>query len=390
MNLLPWEYGVRNLLRNPARLGLGGVGAALVVLLVLTAGAFVRGMSGSLRASGRPENVILLGVGSQESIERSEIPRAAASQVAGGVPGIRTRMGRSYVSPEVYIQANFKDGPDPDGPDRPAVLRGVTSAAFLVHAEARIVEGRAPRTGRDELLVGRLAGVRMGLPDRRLAIGETLYLDGRPWTIVGRLAAPGTVMDAEVWCDLTDLQVATRRESLSAVVITLDEGADFADVEAFTTLRLDLEMTAMGEQEYYGVLSRFYAPVQAMVWITAGLITLGGVLGGLNTMYAAFASRIREIASLQAVGYSRSAVMVSLVQESVLVAVAGTLVACAAALVALDGLAVRFSVGAFEMTIDGVVLAGGLLAGLALGVIGALPPAWRCLKPPIAEALRAA
>jgi putative ABC transport system permease protein len=390
MTLLPWEYGVRNLLRSPARLGLGSAGAALVVLLVLTAGAFVRGMSRSLQSSGQPDNVILLGVGSQESIERSEIPRAATSQVAGGIPGIRTRMGRSYVSPEIYLQANFKDGPDPDGPDRPGVLRGVTSTAFLVHPEVRITAGRAPRTGHDELLVGRLAGVRMGLSDERLAIGQTLHLDSRPWTIVGHMAAPGTVMDAEIWCDLTDLQIATRRDSLSAIVLTLGEGGDFADVETFTSLRLDLEMTALREQDYYGVLSRFYAPVQAMVWITAGLIVLGGVLGGLNTMYAAFASRIREIASLQAVGFSRPAVLLSLIQESVLIAVAGTLLASAVALVLLDGLAVQFSVGAFEMTIDGPVLAGGLLAGVALGVIGAVPPAWRCLSPPISEALRAA
>jgi putative ABC transport system permease protein len=270
------------------------------------------------------------------------------------------------------------------------VLRGVTSTAFLVHPEVRITAGRAPRTGHDELLVGRLAGVRMGLSDERLAIGQTLHLDSRPWTIVGHMAAPGTVMDAEIWCDLTDLQIATRRDSLSAIVLTLGEGGDFADVETFTSLRLDLEMTALREQDYYGVLSRFYAPVQAMVWITAGLIVLGGVLGGLNTMYAAFASRIREIASLQAVGFSRPAVLLSLIQESVLIAVAGTLLASAVALVLLDGLAVQFSVGAFEMTIDGPVLAGGLLAGVALGVIGAVPPAWRCLSPPISEALRAA
>jgi putative ABC transport system permease protein len=389
MKLLPWEYGVRNLLRSPLRLVLASSGAALVVLLVLTAGAFVQGMNGSLQSSGRAENVILLGVGSQESIERSEISPAAASQAAAGIPGIRQRMGRHYVSPEIYLQANFKSETQPDAPDRPAVLRGVTSAAFLVHPDVRIIEGRAPRTGHDELLVGRLAGVRMGLSDERLAPGRSLYLDGRKWTIVGRMAAKGTVMDAEIWCDLTDLQVASRRRSLSAVVLTLEDPDLFSGVVAFTTLRLDLELTAMRENQYYAVLSRFYAPVRVMVWITAGLIILGSVLGGLNTMYATFASRIREIASLQAIGYSRRAVLLSLVQESVLIAIAGTLAASAIALALLDGLAVRFSVGAFEMNIDGMVLAGGLAAGVLLGLVGAIPPAVRCLRPPIAEALRA-
>jgi putative ABC transport system permease protein len=55
----------------------------------------------------------------------------------------------------------------------------------------------------------------------------------------------------------------------------------------------------------------------------------------------------------------------------------------------LDGVAVRFSMGVFGMTVDSLVLAMGLGAGVMLGLIGGLPPAWRCLKLPIAEALKA-
>ena len=73
--------------------------------------------------------------------------------------------------------------------------------------------------------------------------------------------------------------------------------------------------------------SSFFRPIQLMVWTTAILIATGGLLGGLNTMYAAFASRVRELGALQAMGYSRLAVVVSLVQESLLATVAGALAA---------------------------------------------------------------
>jgi ABC-type antimicrobial peptide transport system permease subunit len=106
-------------------------------------------------------------------------------------------------------------------------------------------------------------------------------------------------------------------------------------------------------------------------------------------MYAAFASRVRELGALQAMGFSRLAVIVSLVQESVLATTAGSLAAAAAALALLDGLAVRFSLGAFGLVVDGPVLVAGLAAGLILGVIGALPPAWRALRMPIPDALKA-
>ena len=46
--------------------------------------------------------------------------------------------------------------------------------------------------------------------------------------------------------------------------------------------------------------------------------------------------------------------------------------------------------GVFGITVDASVLALGLLAGLMLGVVGAAVPAWRCLRRPIPEALRAA
>ena len=52
MRLLPFAYAVRNLGRSPSRLFLSVAGAAMVVLLILVAGGFVRGMSTALRATG--------------------------------------------------------------------------------------------------------------------------------------------------------------------------------------------------------------------------------------------------------------------------------------------------------------------------------------------------
>ena len=144
----------------------------------------------------------------------------------------------------------------------------------------------------------------------------------------------------------------------------------------------------MEETDYYAALAAFFRPVQWMVIVTAILIAMGGVLGGLNTMYAAFASRVREIGSLQTLGYSRSAIMISLVQESILATSMGAIIACCLGWWLLDGLVVQFSMGAFGIDVTATVLALGLLAGLLLGLVGAMVPAWRCLAKPIPEALR--
>lgn len=388
MQLLPFDYSVRNLGRSPMRLVLTMLASTLVVLLVLTAAAFVGGMAKSLESKADQSNVILMAAGSEESLERSQIPGSAAGVVAASLPGIKTRLGVPYVSPEIHAAILVKDRKT--SPDEwHAVVRGFTADAFLVHPRVHIVEGRMPRQGKDEIMVGGLASDMMGVPDSRLGIGKSLWFDNRAWTIVGRFVARGTVLDCEVWVPLTDLQTATKRETVSCIVVSL-EGAEVGDVDVFTKQRFDLGLTSISEADYYSSIMKFYKPVHAMVWTTALLIGLTGLFGGLNTMYAAFAARARELGMLQSLGFSRTAIMLSLIQESLLTSAAGTLLGSILGLLLLDGKAVRFSMGVFQLVVDYQVLLVGAAAGLLMGILGALPPAWRCLRLPINEALKAA
>ncbi len=172
------------------------------------------------------------------------------------------------------------------------------------------------------------------------------------------------------------------------MVLTLGD-AEFADVDEFAKQRLDLELSAISESDYHASLTKFYRPVHMMIWTTAMLIAMAGFLGGLNTMYAAFAARVREFGALQSLGFSPAAIVVSLIQESLLAASAGTLLGAVVGLAVLHGHSVRFSMGVFQLTVDQHVLLMGLVAVLAVGIVGALPPAWRCLRMPITEALKA-
>ena len=385
---LPLDYALRNLSRSRVRLAATLLGAVLVVLLVLAAGGFVRGMQRTLAEHrGLHDNVIILGTGSEEGIERSQIDASVAGQAAASIAGIRTEHNTVFASPEIHAALPVRADAD-DPTDRQAVMRGVRPVALLVHPEVEIVEGRAPLAGRDEIMLGALAPARLGLPDERLAVGNTLRFDNRDWTITGRFSAPDTVMDAEVWIPLTDLQIATKRESsVSCVIVTLDR-ATFADVDLFAKSRLDLEIAAIRESDYYASIAAFFRPIRVMILTTAVLIATGGILGGLNTMYASFASRVREVGMLQALGFTRRAIIASLAEESVFIAACGALIACVIALATLDGVAVRFSMGAFTLTIDPPVLLAGLATGLIVGLVGAVPPAVRCLRLPIAAALR--
>ncbi|MEO0016936.1 MAG: hypothetical protein RLZZ522_219 [Verrucomicrobiota bacterium] len=381
--MLPFTYALRNLFRDKSRLLQTIGGSALVVLLVMAAAALNHGMKQVLAASGSPLNVILLGAGSEESIQRSEIPERTAGIAEAAVNGVAKVLGTPAVSTEIQYMTYLTTGTS----HRSAgVFRGVTPQALLVHPQVRLLDGHFPNAG--ELMVGRLAWRKLHLAPGDLKPGTKVRLDGSEMTICGTFAAPGTVLESEVWATLSDVRMLAQRETVSCVTLRLEKPEDFAEADLFSKQRLDLELTALRESDYYAALTEFFGPLRLMTWITAGLVAAGAVFGGLNTLYAAFASRIKELATLQAIGFSRRVILLSLIQESLLACLAGTLLASALALLLLDGLTIPFSIGAFTVTITPQIAVTGLLTGALLGILGALPPAFRCLKPALPVALR--
>lgn len=380
--MLPLGYASRNLLRSPGRLAQLVIGSGLVVALICLAAAFDTGMAKGLAATGDPRNVIILGAGSEDSVERSEVSAATPGIIAASVAGLARIGGEAAVSPEVVY--NGLIGPADGAPAR-ALIRGITPMALAVHRSVRLIEGHLP--GPDEVLVGVRAATLLGCADSDLAVGKELHFEDRSLRISGRFIAPGSVLEAELWMDLGDLMTATRRTTLSSVVVRLGEGGDFGEIDLFCATRLDLELVALAEDAYYDKLDAFFAPIALMTWITAALVAAGAIFGGLNTYYAAFAARMAELATLQAVGFRRWMILISLVQEGILATILGTLVALTALMVGCDGLGVSFSTFVFTLSIGDDVLLLGLASGLTLGLLGTLPPAWRCLTTPLPKAL---
>ena len=381
--MLPFNYAVWNLFRSKTRLLQTIGGSALVVLLVMAAVAINAGMKRVLSASGSPHNVILVGAGSEESIQRSEVPETTAGIAEAAVPGIHESLGVRAVSNEIHYM-NFTELEG--GVKKQAMFRGVTPQALRVHPEVRVIEGGFPSAG--QVMAGRLAWRKLGLTEGDLKPGKSITLDGQQLAISGIFAAPGTVLESEIWATLGDLRVLAKRETVSCVVLRLENPDDFSEADLFAKQRLDLELSALRESDYYARLSTFFKPLRAMTWITAGLIAAGALFGGINTLYAAFASRVREMATLQAIGFGRGSLVASLIQESTLACLTGALLASVIAVLLLDGRTIPFSIGAFTLEVSPGVAVSGVLTGLLLGLIGALPPAIRCLKPALPTALR--
>ena len=186
-----------------------------------------------------------------------------------------------------------------------------------------------------------------------------------------------------------DLQAALKRQDLSLVAVSMESPQAIADVDLFCRQRLDLELKAVSESAYYADLQKHYRPVRMLGWIVVCLVAGSGIFAGLNTMYGAVVGRIRELATLQAIGFRRRAILLTLIQEATLLSCCGAIIACLLGLLFVNGTAVRFTMGAFMLRVDSIGIAIACSTAAMLGIIGAIPPALKAMRLPVVEAIKA-
>jgi len=152
---------------------------------------------------------------------------------------------------------------------------------------------------------------------------------------------------------------------------------------------------SLREPEYYakqaGVLSTL---INVLGYTVASFMAVGATFGALNCMYSAIASRQVEIATLRAIGFGGTPVVVSVMIEALLLALLGGAVGGGLAYLYCDGASLStlnfntFSQVAFDFRVTPGLLLRGLAWALIIGAAGGLLPAVRAARIPVTEALR--
>jgi putative ABC transport system permease protein len=106
-------------------------------------------------------------------------------------------------------------------------------------------------------------------------------------------------------------------------------------------------------------------------------------------------SRAREIATLRAIGFSGAPVVISVMIESLVLALAGGVIGALLAYLLFNNMAVstlgaNFSQVVFQFKVTPVLVQRGLFIAIAIGMLGGLLPALRAARLPVTTALRAA
>jgi len=123
--------------------------------------------------------------------------------------------------------------------------------------------------------------------------------------------------------------------------------------------------------------------------MVGGIMGLGAMFGALNTMYSAVSARNQEIATLRALGFGGGAVLASVLAESLLLAVSGSVLGAALAWTAFNGNMHNMGGLVISLAVTPALAAYGIGFGCILGLAGGLLPALRAAMMPVAAALRA-
>lgn len=365
-------------------IGIAGVVAVLVSLLAMGVG-----YHDSLSKSGSADTAIVLR-GSSASEVSSVLDHTSAS-VIGEAPGIaRDAAGKPIVSPELVVAANLPLS-DGSGDEGSVQVRGIGEQAWALRPEAKLVAGRKFKPGLRELVAGKGAQRQFA----GLEPGHQIRLGSETWSVVGIFDA-GNAMDSELWADADMVAAAYRRgSSRTSVFVRLTSAGAFdtlkAALKADPRLQVDVETTA----DYFSKQSEGVTKVISIIGIVVGVIMgIGAIFGALNTMFAAVATRAREIATLRAIGFRGTPVVVAVMLETMLLALLGGVLGGILAWLLFNGFsASTLASGAvgklsFQLHVTPALLWTGVKWALAIGFIGGLFPAVRAARLPVTTALR--
>ncbi|MDP7034282.1 MAG: ABC transporter permease [Planctomycetota bacterium] len=384
--LIPFRYNLRSLGRRRLRTMLTVVGISLVVFVCILMLSFSRGIKSSFSNTASSQNAIIVNANAFTDLTLSRVPKGVADNFAASANGIKEEHGQRLISPEVHLGSNIELSKD-SGQFLFGVVRGVRPIAFRVHPQVGITKGREPAPGR-KVIVGRLAATKLGIADDAIALGSTLYFEGDAWEVVGFFDAPGTAFESEIWCDVDDLIVSTKREEYSAISVVLESPEGFEDVDYFCKSRLNLELQAWKESVFYSRLAETLDPMIYLVGIMVVMVTGGGILAGMNTMYAAVLGRFQEFGILRLMGFSRLSILTGLCCESMLIAGTGGMLGAIFAEM-IGGFSLRFPMGAFSLTVELEILLIGILQALFIGLAGGLLPGIRSIRMSQVDSIRA-
>jgi putative ABC transport system permease protein len=383
---IPLKYNIGNLMSRKVSAVMTVLGIGIVIAVMVAMMALYNGVQQALVSSGSKENLMVLREGAQT--ESTSAVSRDKYRIIESLPGIEQGADRRpIVSPELVVIFKLARYDNATGSN--VNVRGVTPKALEIRPYIKLVDGRMFRSGVNEVIVSE----RMRKRFVNMNIGESFKSGTQTWTVVGVFDADGTSFDSEIWADVEILALAQKRTEYSSVLLKPVDAAAFRAIADAISTDTRLKLQTKSEYKYYDDQTSGLLGIRILVTIVTFFMVLGAILGAMNTMFSAIASRKRELATMRALGFKRRDVLLSVVIESIVVSGIAGIVGVLLAL-PVNGIAtgtanfITFSEVAFNFNISPRVALFAVGLAIVAGVIGGLLPAISAARLPITRALR--
>jgi putative ABC transport system permease protein len=379
-----WVLTVAAIRSIPERLGTSAVtmiSIATVMGVMVAMLALGQGLGELVATDARQDQVVVLSRGAQSALQ-SYLPRTIIGNLVDK-PGIkRDDVGKPVVVGAVFMFINEVNRQNQRGT---VSLYSVTSEWRTINPDIRLLEGRFFQPGLHELIVSDLMRKRF----RHLDVGDEVRVRGTPWKIVGAYQGPKAFNDSVIG-DAETVLSAFPQSSYNVVNVWLESPKQFATfkqaVTGDPTLMVDVKTQAESNE---AILRPQRQLLDFISYFIGGLMGLGAVCGALASLYAAVDARRVEIATLRAIGFSATPVVISVLAEGLVLAIPAALLGAGIVWYLFNNHVVVASGITFSMAVTPRLVVIALCWALSIALIGGILPSIRAARTPVATALRA-
>jgi putative ABC transport system permease protein len=385
--MIPLKYNIRNLRVRWVTTLMTVLGTGMVVWAMVLTFGLTDGLEHALRISGHPLDLIVLRKGAADETS-STITQPMAEEIAT-LEGIARDVNGQPLCSSEFVTILTKPRRNNGGTTN-LIIRGVGASSRELRPDFKIVRGRDLKPGLNEAITSENMARRF----ENLDIGEKLEINRVDFEIVGHFEAGGSSAESEVWTDIRDVASARRTDdAISSVNLRAQDEQSRDKLMKRLTDDKQFNLKVVTETKYFEDQMTSAIVIKFVGYFIALFLTLGAMFAAANTMFAAVASRGREIGTLRALGFRRGSILTSFLFESVLLCLLGGVLGCLATL-PFNGLSTgtanwaTFSEITFAFRFGPMVLLRGMLMALAMGLLGGMVPAIRAVRLNIVNALR--
>lgn len=422
---VPLGYNLRNLSVRWKTTVMTALAFTAVIGLLTVMLAFVNGMKKLTDGSGRVGNVLILADGATDEAF-SNIATADIAQLEQ-LPEVLRDGDAPLASRETYMIVNQPIANTKAGrPSRRFLqVRGIEDAlmASRVHElplfeggewfsdagvealgaadggsegktaiQAVLGEGVAGELGRDRT-PEQLAKAKN---PQRLDVGDLFELGNKQWIVKGILKSSGTTFNSEIWAKRSLCASLFGKNAYTTLILRTKGDPEAKRFKEMLKGYGKVAITPHVETEYYANLSELTSQYVWAIGFLAAIMSIGGICGVMNTMFAAITQRMKDIGVLRLLGFSRGQILVSFLLESLAIALLGGLLGCAVGWL-FSGVTVTSVVTGhagggksvvFQLAVDADICFKGILLTLVMGLLGGILPAFRAVRLQLLKTLR--